>query len=90
MLMATEKKIQPCAVCGQDAIPDDIFGGLRHVLNAFDWEHKAKANLANPDPKPILDVTTDEDDELGCSECGVEPGKQHWSWCQGPENSAND
>lgn len=63
-LMSAEKKTQPCAICGQDAIPDDIFGGLRHVLNAFDWEHKAKADLAEPNPRPILEVLR-EDDELG-------------------------
>lgn len=40
-IMATAKNTQTCAICGQDAIPDDIFGGLRHVMNSFDWQHKA-------------------------------------------------
>ncbi|MEU6709958.1 hypothetical protein ABZ897_00650 [Nonomuraea sp. NPDC046802] len=61
-LMSAEKKTQPCAVCGNDAIPDEIFGGLRHVINGFDWEHKAKADLAEPSPKPILDATFSEDE----------------------------
>ncbi|MFC3986483.1 hypothetical protein [Streptosporangium jomthongense] len=57
-LMDAKKKIQLCAVCGEDAIPDNIFGGLRHVMNSFDWLHKAQADAAtvpnvNPDPFTI-------------------------------------
>lgn len=48
-LMATEKPTQPCAICGQDAIPDDIFGGWRHLMNSFDWLHKARAAEDEPD-----------------------------------------
>ncbi|MEV8634376.1 hypothetical protein AB0395_22240 [Streptosporangium sp. NPDC051023] len=52
----------PCTICGSGAIPDDLFDGYRHVMNSFDWSHKAQV-----DPAPAEPAVPTRGDLLACN-----------------------